>query len=56
MDRENEVPAKRGSYVLTGPDEGGERTVAFVIGCPFGGVWVVVRSERGGKLFERLND
>ena len=33
-----------------------ERDIAFVIGCPFAGVWVVARSERGGKLFDRLND
>ena len=27
----------------------GERDIAFVIGCPFAGVWVVERSEREGK-------
>jgi hypothetical protein len=32
-----------------GFDKRGERDIGFVIGCPFRGVWVVVRSEREGK-------
>jgi hypothetical protein len=30
----------------------GERTAAFVIGCPFRGVWVVERRERAGQLLK----